>query len=177
MIISIVALLASSATPSPSPGVDILSTVFEEGLGNISCFRIPSIVQTTKGTLVAFAEARFGSCNDGAVHELATRRSTDSGKTWSAVATAVGGGGNYVGNPDAVATASGKIILVYVKHSPKCEVKDTEHCTMAAALPVVRVWNVAVAALTDNGTNVVLVGVACHDDVDSRHCTRELFVV
>ena len=48
---------------------------------------------------------------------------------------------------------------------------------MAAALPVVRVWNVAVAALTDNGTNVVLVGVACHDDVDSRHCTRELFVV
>lgn len=47
MIISIVALLASSATPSPSPGVDILSTVFEEGLGNISCKNITYIYITS----------------------------------------------------------------------------------------------------------------------------------
>ena len=62
-------------------------------------------------------KARFGSCSDGAVHELATRRSTDSGKTWSKISNAVGGANYFVGNPDAVATASGKVVLIYVKHS------------------------------------------------------------
>merc|ERR1719345_140311 len=121
LLVGTAALLGAAPPAPPSPGVDILSTVFYKGLGGISCFRIPSVVQTTKGTLVAFAEARFGSCSDGAVHELATRRSTDSGQTWSKIATAVGGADNFVGNPDAVATKSGKVMLVYVKHSPKCE--------------------------------------------------------
>ena len=38
-----------------------------------------------KGTLVAFAEARHGSCSDGAVHEIAVTRSSDGGKTWDKV--------------------------------------------------------------------------------------------
>eukprot|EP00040_Diaphanoeca_grandis_P044672 m.13213 g.13213 ORF g.13213 m.13213 type:complete len:443 (-) comp9635_c0_seq1:135-1463(-) len=104
----------------PAPGVKILGQVFSPGLGGISCFRIPSIVQTSKGSLVAFAEARHDSCSDGAVHEIATRRSIDNGTTWQNMSFAVGGDEYYVGNPDAVATTSGRVLLVFVKHSPKC---------------------------------------------------------
>jgi sialidase-1 len=97
------------------------STVFEPKLGGIACFRIPSVVQTNKGTIIAFAEARLNSCNDGAVQAISTRRSTDGGKTWSTVKPAVGNSSYFVGNPSAVFTASGKVMLIYVKHDPKCE--------------------------------------------------------
>ena len=63
--------------PTPTPGDPPKVVVFHEGLGNTSCYRIPSIVQTTKGVLVAFAEAREGSCGDGAVHSIAVRRSQE----------------------------------------------------------------------------------------------------
>ena len=46
------------------------TTVCSAGLANISCFRIPSIVRTPAGALVAFAEARHGSCGDGNVYAI-----------------------------------------------------------------------------------------------------------
>ena len=97
------------------------TTVFSPGLAGIACYRIPSIVQTHKGTLLAFAEARHSSCSDGAVWEIAQRRSTDGGKTWSNVSFAVGNASFYVGNPTAVHTTEGRTVLVFVKHNPQCE--------------------------------------------------------
>ena len=88
-------------------------SVFSAGLASISCYRIPSIVQTDKGTLIAFAEARHGSCSDSNVHEIATRRSTDGGKTWSDVAFAAGNSSYFVGNPTAVFTNSGRVMLIF----------------------------------------------------------------
>lgn len=57
------------------------------------------MVQTPNGTIVAFAEARHGSCGDGAVQGIAVRRSFDGGRTWGPVTTAVGNASYYVGNP------------------------------------------------------------------------------
>jgi len=68
----------------------------------VECFRIPSIVQTASGALVAFAEARHGSCGDGAVHEIAMRRSIDGGATWSNVTFVAGNESHHVSNPTAV---------------------------------------------------------------------------
>ena len=52
------------------------------------CFRIPSLLFTSKGTLLAFAEGRgqhSNSCADhGDVH-IVLKRSTDYGHTWSNV--------------------------------------------------------------------------------------------
>jgi len=55
--------------PAPvDPGLNS-TLVFTTGLAGIACYRIPAIVQThDNSTLIAFAEARHGSCSDGAVY-------------------------------------------------------------------------------------------------------------
>ena len=60
--------------------------VFKAGDLEYECFRIPSLLFTLKGTLLAFAEGRgqhSNSCADhGDVH-IVLKRSTDLGHTWS----------------------------------------------------------------------------------------------
>lgn len=60
-------------------------TLFGPGLGGPSdYYRIPSIITTKNGTLVACADARYcsGSDNPNRIDKV-VRRSTDGGKTWS----------------------------------------------------------------------------------------------
>ena len=58
--------------------------VFIGGKEGVSCFRIPSLITTTKGTLVAVCDARRSSCSDAPNNiDLALKRSYDNGKTWT----------------------------------------------------------------------------------------------
>ena len=45
-------------------------------------YRIPTIVVTQKGTILAFSEARVGTPSDWAKMSIVMRRSLDNGKTW-----------------------------------------------------------------------------------------------
>lgn len=74
-------------------------------------YRIPAIVKTPNGTLVAFAEARHGSTHDSAAMEIATSRSTDFGVTWSPVKFATTG---KTGNPMPFALADGTVVLTFL---------------------------------------------------------------
>ncbi len=40
------------------------TVVFQGGEAGYSCIRIPSVLTTTRGTLIAFGEARMLNCND-----------------------------------------------------------------------------------------------------------------
>mmetsp|Transcript_85885 Transcript_85885/g.223302 ORF Transcript_85885/g.223302 Transcript_85885/m.223302 type:complete len:368 (+) Transcript_85885:3-1106(+) len=51
----------------------------DEGYG---CYKIPTLLRTVKGTLLAMIEARKFSCDDEGYIDLRLRRSHDSGKTW-----------------------------------------------------------------------------------------------
>lgn len=96
------------------------TTVFSPGLAKgYADFRIPSIVITNKGTLVAFAEARTTGA-DASTHQIGTRRSTDGGKTWGPLGFAAGSNTHWVGNPTALFTDDNKIMLIYVKHNKTC---------------------------------------------------------
>jgi sialidase-1 len=59
-------------------------SLFEPGEGGYPVFRIPGIVSTKSGVLVAYAEAR-STPSDWASIDLVLKRSKDGGKTWGAL--------------------------------------------------------------------------------------------
>lgn len=76
-----------------------------EGGGGVSTyhsFRIPSIVKTNNGTLIAFVEGRRWSPSDYGDINLVYKRSTDNGVTWSALGEIAANGPGTWGNPTAV---------------------------------------------------------------------------
>lgn len=58
------------------------SEVFPPGFNGIARYRIPGIVVTTKGTVLAYCEARKNDSKDWGEIEVHLRRSTDEGRTW-----------------------------------------------------------------------------------------------
>lgn len=65
--------------------------------GDYSLYRIPGIVATEEGTLLAYYECRRSN-SDWAVIDLKVIRSTDEGETWQTV-TVIEGHGNTLNNP------------------------------------------------------------------------------
>ena len=57
--------------------------VFDSDVHGYASTRDPALCITTKGTLLAFCEARVDGSGDWAAIDLLMRRSTDQGKTWS----------------------------------------------------------------------------------------------
>lgn len=62
--------------------------LFHQGDNGVRSYRIPALVETKKGTLIAIADARQDSAHDlPARISLVMRRSFDRGKTWSPITT------------------------------------------------------------------------------------------
>jgi sialidase-1 len=76
--------------------------LFTAGDAGYACFRIPAIVKSGNGTLLAFAEARKKGCSDTGDIDLVLRRSADEGKTWSPLQVIWDDGENVAGNPAPV---------------------------------------------------------------------------
>jgi len=88
--------------PVASDPVNRPKPVFQIGDGGYACFRIPAIVKTNHGVLLAFAEARKHGCSDTGDIDLVLRRSGDSGKTWEPLQVLWDAGPDVVGNPSPV---------------------------------------------------------------------------
>jgi sialidase-1 len=75
------------------------SEVFPPELNGIVRYRIPGVVVTPKGTVLAYAEARKNGSSDWGEIEIHLRRSTNGGKTWEASSQIAHHGARLEGNP------------------------------------------------------------------------------
>ena len=77
-------------------------------------YRIPSLLATQKGTILAFTERRLG-LHDHAQNDIVLKRSTDGGKTWGDETIAFEDGMNSINDPLTVQLESGRILLVFAR--------------------------------------------------------------
>ena len=124
-LLLLLTLATLSSSPPKTDANDRTATpVFEEqplfqsGFDGYHCYRIPSLLVTKQGTILAFAEARRFNCNDHGDVDLAVRRSTDGGKTWSSMQIIADVGSHTMGNPcPVVERHSGTIWLPYCRNN------------------------------------------------------------
>ena len=96
VVVSSAALAAGQPAPLPVPR---LTDVYVSGDGGYHTFRIPAVIATRSGTLLAFAEARRLGASDAGDIDLVVKRSSDGGQSWSALAVVGDNGPNTFGNP------------------------------------------------------------------------------
>jgi sialidase-1 len=87
--------------------------VFTSGAGGYHTYRIPALLVTPKGALLAFCEGRKTSPSDAGDIDLLLRRSGDGGRTWGPTTLVHEEGGTNpitIGNPCAVVDATTGII-------------------------------------------------------------------
>jgi SSS family solute:Na+ symporter len=105
-----VLLVSCSSAFAQAPG---LNYVYKNGEDGYSCFRIPALVTTTKGVVLAFAEGRKNNCGDAGDIDLVMRRSDDGGRTWGPLKVIWDDSLNTCGNPTPVVDLiTGDIVLL-----------------------------------------------------------------
>jgi sialidase-1 len=131
---ALVALVLSAACVHAAP----LITVFQAGENGYACVRIPDLLVTLNGTILAFGEARKLNCNDNTwigmvltvmlgvsddvAADLVVKRSTDGGTTWSEMSIVYGNStsSHYytIGNAAPIQIAStGQILVPFCRNN------------------------------------------------------------
>ena len=93
--------------------------VFVSGQDGYKTFRIPAIISLPNGELLAFCEGRVNGAADFGNVDIVSKRSTDKGKTWSALNIIVDNDSLQAGNPAPVVDFTdsqypdGRIFLFY----------------------------------------------------------------
>lgn len=108
------------AAQAKAPGLPT-TALYVAGTEGYVSFRIPALLVTAKGTVLAFAEGRKKSSNDDGDVDLVCRRSTDGGKSFGPLQRVYEEGGDEavtIGNPCAVVDQpSGTIILTFCRNN------------------------------------------------------------
>ena len=115
-------LLAGNAAAQQTPLFSEID-VFVSGQEGYNTYRIPSIVRTTNGTLLAFCEGRKTSSSDAGDIDIVLRRSTNNGASWLPMTLVQEEGGTAtitIGNPTAlVDETTGAIHLLFCRNNDR----------------------------------------------------------
>jgi len=108
---------AGSPAEWPQPPGLIQAPVFLSGQGGYRTYRIPALVVTTRGTVLAFCEGRKHSSSDTGDIDLLVRRSTDHGEHFGPPTVVWDDGPNTCGNPCPVVDQQTGTIWLLLTHN------------------------------------------------------------
>jgi sialidase-1 len=101
----------------------VTTDLYTGGTGGYRSYRIPALLATRKGALLAFCEARKNSASDSGDIDLVVRRSLDAGKTWTPMQVVHEEGGDApitIGNPSPVEDRkTGAIHLLFARNNAR----------------------------------------------------------
>lgn len=138
ILVGFIGTAAGALAQDRAPAGPTFTDLFEAGHGGYPTYRIPGIVVTKSGTILAYCEGRKSGTGDWDVSEVLLRRSTDGGRTWDEprrIATAPAGAkrnpapaalklhdsGRTTNNPVAIADPlSGTVHFLYCINYDQC---------------------------------------------------------
>ncbi|MEU0174552.1 sialidase family protein [Streptomyces massasporeus] len=109
------------------------SVPFRAGQEGYASFRIPAVVATRTGDLLAFCEGRVGSRDDFGNIDVVLKRSTDGGRTWGPLTVAARNGDALAGNPAPVVLDTGRVLIVHVRNAALATEDAIRRGTVSAA--------------------------------------------
>ena len=116
-----VAALLAAASCDALPST---TEVFSIGESGYSCIKIPYLLVTQSGVVIALAEARINSCWDWAGTDLVFKRSVDNGSSWSAMGVVYSNSSNTTQEWNTIGNAapvqlqpSGRILLPFCRNN------------------------------------------------------------
>lgn len=154
--VAVQAMLAANLplAQAQSPAAPDKTDLFVRGTGDYAYYRIPGVVVTNNGTVLAYCEARKHGPHDWNTLDVLTRRSVDGGNSWSKpykvshvsgpksenpAAVAVGYGRPYgptYNNPVAIADRDGTVHLLYCLEYMRCFYVRSEDDGVTFSSPV-----------------------------------------
>ncbi|HEU0039990.1 MAG TPA: sialidase family protein, partial [Verrucomicrobiae bacterium] len=109
--------LAAGLIGAEEPATLRQTDVFVSGADGYHTYRIPALMVSKKGTLLAFCEGRKDGRADSGDIDLLLKRSADHGATWSRPLTIWNDGTNTCGNPCAVLDEETGVIWLLMTHN------------------------------------------------------------
>lgn len=125
-MIAILCFLLSLFTASYATAPKSSVVVFSKGEGGYYCHKIPYLIHTQRGTLIALAEGRGRNgreaCDDFSGTDLVMKRSSDGGTTWSSLqlfySNSTDTVTNVIGNAAPVQdTSTGRIWMPFCRNN------------------------------------------------------------
>jgi len=120
---------AQEANTAPALAPLLMSDVYARGADGYPQTRIPAVVVTPKGTVLAFAEAR--QAGDHSENDIVVKRSLDGGATWQPLQLIAEMGGDSLNDPCAAVLESGRILLMYQRYPKGYHTRKMAHTEAA----------------------------------------------
>ena len=119
LLLILLPIFSCLAQENPNQLNPQFSEVFASGQNGFPTVRIPSIITSKSGALLAFAEGRQ-NLGDQAENKIILRRSLDGGKAWTPTQIIADGGQRPLNNPCAVVDQkTGRILLMFQSYPEK----------------------------------------------------------